>query len=97
MEIDTEMRHNIAVLNVVVNNGGWAAMGGMAAGRDLGFSRYDKMAEVFGAHGEYVEKPQDIRAALERAKASGKPSVVNVICDPNARSSTVSFAAYRAI
>jgi thiamine pyrophosphate-dependent acetolactate synthase large subunit-like protein len=97
MEIDTEMRHNIPVLNIVVNNGGWAAMGGMAAGRDLGFSRYDKMAEVFGAHGEYVEKPQDIRPALERAKASGKPSVVNVICDPNARSSTVSFAAYRAI
>src|SRR5712692_3927173 len=97
MEIDTEIRHNIPVLNVVVNNGGWAAQGGMAAGRDLGFSRYDKMAEVFGGYGEYVEKPQDIRPALERAKASGKASVVNVICDPNARSSTVSFAAYRAI
>jgi thiamine pyrophosphate-dependent acetolactate synthase large subunit-like protein len=97
MEIDTLVRHNIPVLNVVVNNGGWAALGGMAAGRDLGFSRYEKMAEVFGAHGEYVEKPQDIRPALERARASGKPSVVNVICDPNARSSTVSFAAYRAI
>ena len=26
-----------------------------------------KMAEVFGAHGEFVEKPQDIRPALERA------------------------------
>jgi acetolactate synthase-1/2/3 large subunit len=69
----------------------------MNAGRDLGFSRYDKMAEVFGGYGEYVEKPQDIRAALERAAASGKPAVVNVITDPHARSSTVSFAAYRAI
>jgi len=97
MEIDTMIRHNIPALIVISNNGGWAGVGGMAAGRDLGFSRYDKMAEVFGAHGEYVERPEDIRPALERAAASGKPAVVNVITDPHARSSTVSFAAYRAI
>lgn len=97
MEIDTMVRHNIPVLIVISNNGGWAGAGVMNAGRDLGFSRYDKMAEVFGAHAEYVERPQDIRPALERAAASGKPAVVNVITDPNARSSTVSFAAYRAI
>ena len=68
----------------------------MTAGRDLGFSRYDEMAKVFGAHGEFVERPEDIRPALERAVASGKPAVVNVITDPSARSSTQSFAAYRA-
>jgi len=97
MEIDTMMRHNIPALIVISNNGGWAGVGGMNAGRDLGFSRYEKLAEVFGAHGEYVERPQDIRPALERAAASGKPAVVNVITDPHARSSTVSFANYRAI
>jgi acetolactate synthase-1/2/3 large subunit len=97
MEIDTMVRHNIPALIVISNNGGWAGAGVMNAGRDLGFSRYDKMAEVFGAYGEYVDKPQDIRGALERAAASGKPAVVNVITDPTARSSTVSFAAYRAI
>ena len=97
MEVDTMVRHNIPVLTVINNNGGWAALGGMGAGRDLGFSRYDKMAEVFGAHGEYVDKPQDIRPALERAAASGKPAVVNVVTDPRARSSTVNFANYRAI
>ncbi|MGH7932762.1 MAG: thiamine pyrophosphate-binding protein [Candidatus Binataceae bacterium] len=97
LEIDTMMRHNIPVLIVISNNGGWAAIGGMNAGRDLGFSRYEKIAEVFGAHAEYVERPQDIRPALERAAASGKPAVVNVITDPNARSSTVSFSTYRAI
>ena len=97
MEIDTMVRHNIPVLIVISNNGGWAGAGVMNAGRDLGYSRYDKMAEVFGAYAEYVEKPQDIRPALERAAASGKPAVVNVITDPSARSSTVSFAAYRAI
>src|SRR5216683_594661 len=97
MEIDTMVRHNIPALIVISNNGGWAGIGGMDAGRDLGYSRYDKMAEVFGGYGEYVEKPEDIRRALDRAAASGKPAVVNVITDPHARSSTVSFAAYRAI
>jgi thiamine pyrophosphate-dependent acetolactate synthase large subunit-like protein len=97
MEIDTMMRHKIPVLIVISNNGGWASVGGMSAGRDLEFSRYDKMAEVFGAHGEFVEKPQDIRPALERANASGKPAVVNVITDPKARSATTAFANYRAI
>jgi acetolactate synthase-1/2/3 large subunit len=97
MEIDTMVRQNIPVLIVISNNGGWAGQGVMNAGRDLGYSRYDKMAEVFGAYGEYVERAQDIRPALERAAKSGKPAVVNVITDPKARSSTVSFAAYRAI
>ena len=97
MEIDTMVRHNIPALIVISNNGGWAGKGTMDAGRDLGFSRYDKMAEVFGAYGELVERPKDIRPAMERAVKSGKPAVVNVITDPQARSSTVSFANYRAI
>ncbi len=97
MEIDTMVRKNIPAIIVISNNGGWAGAGVMNAGRDLGFSRYDEMAKVFGAHGEFVERPEDIRPALERAIASGKPAVINVITDPNARSSTQSFAAYRAI
>lgn len=97
MEIDTMVRKNIPAIIVISNNGGWAGAGVMNAGRDLGFSRYDEMAKVFGAHGEFVERPEDIRPALERAVASGKPAVINVITDPNARSSTQSFAAYRAI
>jgi acetolactate synthase-1/2/3 large subunit len=99
MEMDTAVRHHIPILVVVSNNGGWAAMGGMA-GRDLGFTRYDKMCEAFGCHGEYVEKPDDIRPALDRAQAAvaaGKPAVVNVITDPRARSQTVRFSTYRAI
>jgi thiamine pyrophosphate-dependent acetolactate synthase large subunit-like protein len=97
IEVDTMIRHKIPAMIVISNNGGWASVGGMSAGRDLEFSRYDKMAEVFGGHGEFVEKPQDIRPALERAKASGKVSVVNVITDPKARSTTTAFANYRAI
>jgi thiamine pyrophosphate-dependent acetolactate synthase large subunit-like protein len=44
--------------------------------------------EAFGGHGEYVTKPDDIRPALERAKkavAEGKPALVCVVTDHNAR------------
>ena len=47
---------------------------------ELGHVRYDKWVEGFGGHGELVEKPGDIRPALNRALASGKPACVNVIC-----------------
>ncbi len=99
MEVDTMVRHGIPVIIVVSNNGGWAAAG-LMSGRDLGFGRYDRMAEVFGAYGEHVERPEDIRPALERAAkavAEGKPAVINVITDPKAASSTVAFSTYRAI
>ena len=37
------------------------------------------MVEALGGHGEFVERPEQIRPALERAAASGKPALVNVI------------------
>src|SRR5260370_25054166 len=49
MEIDTMMRHNIAVLIVISNNGGLASAGGTSAGRALEVSRHNKKAEVFRA------------------------------------------------
>ena len=45
--------------------------------------RYDKMVEALGGYGELVERPEDIRPALERAFASGLPACVNVLIDPN--------------
>ena len=94
-EIDTAVRHKIPVLVVISNNGGWTADPKQdKPGRNLGYSRYDKMAMDFGAHGEYCEKPHEIRPALERAAASGKPAVVNVVTDYRARASTIRFSAY---
>ena len=53
------------------------------------------MAIALGAHGEYVEQPEDIRPALERAQRavdSGIPAVVNVVTDYRARAATVRFS-----
>lgn len=95
MELDTARRFNIPVVVVISLNGGWTAdPEGVKPGRDLGFSRYDLMAQALGCHGEYVEKPEDIRPALERAFNSGLPAVVNVKTDPLARAATAKFASY---
>ena len=94
-EIDTAVRHKIPVLVVISNNGGWTADPKQdKPGRNLGYTRYDKVAIDYGAHGEFVEKPHEIRAALERAYASRKPAVVNVVTDYTARATTVRFSAY---
>ena len=50
----------------------------------MGFTNYDGMARELGAYGEKVTDPDEIRPALERAFASGKPAVVNVIVEPTA-------------
>jgi thiamine pyrophosphate-dependent acetolactate synthase large subunit-like protein len=95
MEIDTAVRHRIPVIVVISNNGGWTADPQRTKpGRELGHTRYDKVAQDFGAHGEFVEKPHEIRPALERAWASDKPAVVNVITDFRARAQTIRFSAY---
>jgi thiamine pyrophosphate-dependent acetolactate synthase large subunit-like protein len=99
MEMDTAVRHRIPVLVVISNNGGWTADAPWQLplpkpGRHLGRTRYDRMAMELGAHGELVEKPHEIRPALERASSSGKPAVVNVMTSDKARATTVRFSAY---
>ena len=44
---------------------------------------YIKVAEGFGGAGERVTQPQDIQAALERAAKSGKPYVIDIVCEKN--------------
>lgn len=86
MEIDTCVRFNLPVVTVISNNAGWTARtpDRRKPGRELGFTNYDGMARELGAHGEEVTDPDEIRPALERAFASGKPAVVNVIVEPTA-------------
>ena len=92
MEFDTMVRHRIPVVCVVGNNGIWAlekhpmlSMLGVSVAADLGQkTRYDKVVESLGGHGELVDRPDQIRPALERAFASGLPACINVMCDPDA-------------
>jgi thiamine pyrophosphate-dependent acetolactate synthase large subunit-like protein len=98
MEVDTAVRHKLPLLVVIRLNGGWTADPEQKKpGRYLGYTRYDLMMEALGCHGEYVERPEDIRPALERAAAAvlqGKVAVVNVVTDWRARSGTAAFTNY---
>jgi acetolactate synthase-1/2/3 large subunit len=98
MELDTAARHGAAVLVVISLNGGWTGDPERAKpGRDLAYTRYDRLAETLGAHGEYVEDPDEIRPALERAAAAtaaGRPALVNVLTDYRARATTAPFTLY---
>jgi acetolactate synthase-1/2/3 large subunit len=42
------------------------------------------VVEALGGYGELVERPEDVRPALDRAFKSGLPACVNVICDATA-------------
>ncbi len=86
-EFDTAVRFGLPIIGVVGNDGAWGQMmrpQGAVYGWDrleavlLNRTRYDKVVEALGGHGEHVESPDQLRPALERAAASGKPALVNV-------------------
>ena len=86
-EYDTAIRFNLPIVGVVGNDAMWGQMmrpQGALYGMDrlvatqLNSTRYDQIVAAMGGHGEYVTRTADIRPALERAFASGKPACVNV-------------------
>ena len=91
LEFDTMVRHNLPVVGVMGNNGIWALekhpmefLYGYSIAAELRpATRYDEVVSALGGHGELVRNPAELRPALERAFASGKPSLVNVLTDPD--------------
>ncbi len=90
-ELDTLCRFRLPVVIVIGNDAGWGEIRIPQIGiygeeaevaTALAPTPYERLAEVFGGHGERVERPEEIGPALERAMASGLPAVVNVMLDP---------------
>ncbi|GAA1023120.1 acetolactate synthase I/II/III large subunit [Acrocarpospora pleiomorpha] len=91
-DFETMVRFDLPFIGVIGNNSsmnqiryGQAAKYGAARGRvgnTLGDVRYDEFARMLGGYGEEVRDPADIRPALERARESGKPALINVWVDP---------------
>jgi acetolactate synthase-1/2/3 large subunit len=90
LEFDTLARHGVDVVGVMGNNGIWALekhpmefLYGYSVAAELRpATRYDQVVEALGGHGELVERPGDLRPALERAFSAGRPALVNVLTDP---------------
>ena len=85
-EINTAVRWNIPLVGIVLNNRCHGAekaqqkrfFGERYIGVDLKNPRFDKVAEVYGARGYYVTRPDEIADAVRTALAAKKPAIVEI-------------------
>jgi acetolactate synthase-1/2/3 large subunit len=99
-EFEAMARQKIKVTGVIGNDAAWQQIlrgqiefygRDRAIACDLNFTRYDKIVEPMGCHGEFCEKPDEIAPALQRALKDDRPSVVNInIGSSDFRKSSVS-------
>jgi len=85
MEFDTAVRHKLNIVAIVGNDSAWGidrqiqlGLYGRAVATDLRQTRYDQMVQGLGGYGEFVERPEDLAPALERALAAKRPALLNV-------------------
>ena len=92
-ELDTLVRFGLPAVFVIGNDAGWGEIripqkgiygADAAVAVELAPTRYDRLTEAFGGHGEHVERPDELAPALERALGSGETAIVNVMLDPDA-------------
>jgi len=77
-EMETAARTGLNVVMVVNTNYSGGVLENVNFDRSVNFA---KVAEAMGCFGIRVEKPAEIRPALEKALASGKPAIVDVVSD----------------
>jgi acetolactate synthase-1/2/3 large subunit/sulfoacetaldehyde acetyltransferase len=90
-ELETAVRHGIAAITLVLNNNCWGSEKAYQrhfyqaryVGTDLGNPRFDRYAELFGARGYYVERPELIGDAVLDSLEAGQPAVIEIPIDPD--------------
>ncbi|MGE7368192.1 thiamine pyrophosphate-binding protein [Neorhizobium sp. NPDC001467] len=91
-EFITAVRYDLPIITVLVNNGIYGTIRmhqereypGRVSATDLVNPDFVAYAQAFGGHGELVEKTEEFGPAYERARASGKPAIIEVRLDPEA-------------
>ena len=91
-EFITAVRYGLPIITVLVNNGTYGTIRmhqereypGRVSATDLVNPDFNAFAKAYGGHGETVERTQDFAAAFERARASGKPAIIEVKLDAEA-------------
>jgi acetolactate synthase-1/2/3 large subunit len=85
MEFDTAVRHKLAIVAILGNDAAWGidrqiqlGLYGRPVATDLLQTRYDQVVRGLGGYGEFVENPDDLEPALQRAFAAGRPALLNV-------------------
>jgi 2-hydroxyacyl-CoA lyase 1 len=99
MEVEVACRYNMPIVFIILNNNGIS--GGPSVidpSRPpmptalLPQARYERIIEAFGGHGYFVETPDQLRPALEKAFASDRASIVNIMINPSAQRKPQQFA-----
>ncbi|PBC03158.1 thiamine pyrophosphate-binding protein [Mesorhizobium sp. WSM3860] len=91
-EFATAVQYDLPIIVVVVNNGIYGTIRmhqereypSRVVATDLKNPDFATLARAYGGHGETVEKTEDFAPAFERARASGKPAIVEIRLDPEA-------------
>ncbi|MFA7416259.1 MAG: thiamine pyrophosphate-dependent enzyme, partial [Rhizobium sp.] len=91
-EFATAIRYDLPIIVCLVNNGIYGTIRmhqereypGRVSATDLTNPDFAAFARAYGGHGETVEKTEDFAPAFERARASGKPSIIEIKLDPEA-------------
>lgn len=85
MEIDTAVRHNLAVIVVMGHDSAWGidrqiqiGVYGKPTATDLLPTRYDQVVRGLGGYGEQVEHPDELPSAIERVIKLERPALINV-------------------
>ena len=89
-ELETAVRKKLPIVVIVNSDAAWGMelpvfVGAFGPDRDVevkwGEVRFDQIAQGYGAHGEYVERTEEVGPAVKRALAAGRPAVVQVAVD----------------
>ncbi len=102
-ELATAVHHQLNVIFIIVNNGIYGTIRmhqerdypGRVHGTNFTNPDFAALARAYGAHGETVTETGQFAAALERSIASGKPSVIEVVIDPQAITTQTTLDALR--
>jgi len=91
-EFATAVQYDLPIIVIVVNNGIYGTIRmhqereypSRVVATDLKNPDFAALARAYGGHGETVAKTADFAPAFERARASGKPAIVEIKLDPEA-------------
>ncbi|PZU90389.1 MAG: thiamine pyrophosphate-binding protein [Shinella sp.] len=91
-EFATAIRYNLPIIVLLVNNGIYGTIRmhqereypGRVSATDLTNPDFAALARAYGGYGETVEHTEQFAAAFERARASGKPAILDIKLDPEA-------------
>lgn len=103
-EIATAFHHGVAPIVIVFNNGMYGTIRmyqersypGRVSATALTNPDFARLIEAFGGHGETVRETAEFAPAFQRAVASGKPAVIELVMDPEQITSRATITQLRA-